>query len=79
MDSRRLTIPVTEDESVSAILTMPTNKRRMDSAGVITVHGAGNDMEKSTPRCFYRWLGQSRLSYVTIQFSLQREGSEGAG
>jgi uncharacterized protein len=45
MERKKLTIPVTKDESVSAILTMPSNKKRTFRAAVITAHGAGNDME----------------------------------
>jgi len=44
MDRRRLTIPLAADESVSAILTLPPDKKQVPGIGVITAHGAGNDM-----------------------------------
>ena len=46
MDSIRLTIPVPKDESVSGILTMPADKKKIYNAGIITAHGAGNDMQR---------------------------------
>ena len=67
MDSRRLTIPVTEDESVSAILTMPANKKRMYSAGVIAAHGAGNDMENELLVAFTD--GLAKAGYPTLRFN----------
>jgi len=67
MESIRLTIPVTKDESVSAILTMPANKKRTYSNGVITAHGAGNDMENDFLVAFSD--GLTRAGYPTLRFN----------
>ena len=74
MDTRRLTIPVTEDESVSAILTMPTNKKRMYSAGVITAHGAGNDMENDLLVAFTDGLAQAGYPALRFNFPYKEKG-----
>ena len=67
MDRIKLTIPVTKDESVSAILTMPPNKKRMYSAGMITAHGAGNDMENDLLVAFTD--GLAKAGYPTLRFN----------
>ncbi len=74
MDTRRLTIPVTEDGSVSAILTMPTNKKRMYSAGVITAHGAGNDMENDLLVAFTDGLAQAGYPALRFNFPYKEKG-----
>jgi Predicted hydrolase of the alpha/beta-hydrolase fold len=74
MDTRRLTIPVTEDESVSAILTMPTNKKRMYSAGVITAHGAGNDMENDLLVALTDGLAQAGYPALRFNFPYKEKG-----
>jgi len=73
MDGRKLTIPVTKDESVSAILTMPPNKKKSFSVGVITAHALANDIGEWSPGCLYRWLGQSWLSCITNSISLTKK------
>lgn len=65
MDRRRLTIPVTKDESVSAILTMPPNKTLR--TGVITAHGAGNDMENELLIAFTE--GLTAMGYPALRFN----------
>jgi predicted alpha/beta-hydrolase family hydrolase len=45
MDRQRLTVPVSKDESVSAVLTLPSGKKPQRGTAVIAAHGAGNDME----------------------------------
>jgi len=67
MESRRLIIPVTKDEAVSAILTVPTKKRRTYHAGVITAHGAGNDMENELLVAFTE--GLARAGYPALRFN----------
>ncbi len=67
MYRKKLTIPVAKDESVSAILTMPLNKKRTFSAGVITAHGAGNDMENDLLVTFTD--GLAKAGYPTLRFN----------
>jgi predicted alpha/beta-hydrolase family hydrolase len=67
MDRKKLTIPVTKDKSVSAILTMPMKKKRIYSAGVITAHGAGNDMENDLLVAFTDDL--AKAGYPTLRFN----------
>ncbi|KQC07895.1 MAG: hypothetical protein APR62_05705 [Smithella sp. SDB] len=65
MTGKRLTIPVTKDESVSAILTMPPDKTL--GAGVITAHGMGNDMENELIVAFTDGLAEA--GYPTLRFN----------
>ena len=67
MDRRKLIIPVAEEESVSAILTMPRDKRRTLNTGVITAHGAGNDMENELVVAFSD--GLAKAGYPTLRFN----------
>ena len=74
MDRKKLTIPVTKDESVSAILTMPPNKKRMYSAGVITAHGAGNDMENDLLVAFTDGLAKAGYPALRFNFPYKEKG-----
>lgn len=65
MDKERLTIAVTKDESVSAILTMPSVKTLR--TGVITAHGMGNDMENELLVAFADGLAEA--GYPTLRFN----------
>jgi len=67
MERKKLTIPVSKDESVSAILTMPANKKGMFGAGVITAHGAGNDMENELLVAFTD--GLAGAGYLALRFN----------
>ena len=67
MDSIRLTIPVSKDECVSGILTMPANKKKVYSAGIITAHGAGNDMENDLLAAFAE--GMAHAGYPVLRFN----------
>ena len=62
-----MTIPVSNDESVSGILTMPTNKKKIYSAGIITAHGAGNDMENDLLASFAE--GMAQAGYPVLRFN----------
>jgi uncharacterized protein len=72
MDRRRLTIPVTKDESVSAILTMPPNKKL--KTGVITAHGAGNDMENELLVAFTDGLANAGYPALRFNFPYKEKG-----
>ncbi|MCE5210802.1 MAG: dienelactone hydrolase family protein [Deltaproteobacteria bacterium] len=67
MDRKKLTIPVGGDESVSAILTLPPDKKKTLSTGVITAHGAGNDMENDLVVAFTD--GVAGAGYPTLRFN----------
>jgi predicted alpha/beta-hydrolase family hydrolase len=74
MDRKKLTIPVTKDESVSVILTMPPNKKRIYSAGVITAHGAGNDMENDLLVAFTDGLAKAGYPALRFNFPYKEKG-----
>ena len=67
MDSIRLTIPVSKGESVSGLLTTPANKKKVYSAGIITAHGAGNDMENDLLAAFAE--GMAHAGYPVLRFN----------
>ncbi|MEN6509693.1 MAG: alpha/beta family hydrolase [Smithella sp.] len=67
MDSIRLTIPVSKDESVSGILTMSANKKKIYGTGIITAHGAGNDMENDLLAAFAD--GMAKAGYPVLRFN----------
>jgi uncharacterized protein len=67
MDRKRATIPLTAHESISAILTLPPNKKQARGAGVITAHGAGNDMENPLLVAFTD--GLARAGYPALRFN----------
>ena len=50
-----------------AILTMPAQKKRTYRAGVITAHGAGNDMENELLTAFAD--GLAKAGYPTLRFN----------
>jgi uncharacterized protein len=67
MERRRLTIPLAAGESVSAILTLPPNEKQVPGTGVITAHGAGNDMENPLLVAFTD--GLARAGYPALRFN----------
>ncbi|MBN1472161.1 MAG: alpha/beta hydrolase [Syntrophaceae bacterium] len=67
MDRRKLTIHIAKDESVSAILTMPENKKSRYGVGVMTAHGAGNDMENELIAAFAD--GMAEAGYPALRFN----------
>jgi uncharacterized protein len=67
MDRQRATVPLTAHESVSAILTLPPDKKPARGAGVITGHGAGNDMENPLLVAFTD--GLARAGYPALRFN----------
>jgi predicted alpha/beta-hydrolase family hydrolase len=67
MDRKKLTIPVAEDESVSAVLTIPSNNKKNMKTGVITAHGAGNDMENELLVAFTD--GLAAAGYLALRFN----------
>lgn len=76
MDRRKLTISITEDETVSAILTIPANKKRTYSTGVITAHGAGNDMNNELLAAFTDGLAQAGYPALRFNFPYKEKGQK---
>lgn len=72
MNRKKLTIPVTKDESVSAILTMPSGK--ILKTGVITAHGAGNDMENELLVAFTEGLANAGYPALRFNFPYKEKG-----
>ena len=72
MNRKKLTIPVGKDESVSAILTMPRNK--ILKTGVITAHGAGNDMENELLVAFTDGLANAGYPSLRFNFPYKEKG-----
>ena len=74
MDSIRLTIPVSKDESVSGILTMPADKKKIYNAGIITAHGAGNDMQNELLAAFADGMAQAGYPVLRFNFPYKEKG-----
>ena len=69
-----MTIPVSKDECVSGILTMPANKKKVYSAGIITAHGAGNDMENDLLAAFADGMAQAGYPVLRFNFPYKEKG-----
>ncbi len=76
MKSRRLTIPLSSAETVSAVLTMPSKKKRVPGLGVITAHGAGNDMESPLLVAFTDGLAGAGYPAVRFNFPYKEKGQK---
>jgi predicted alpha/beta-hydrolase family hydrolase len=67
MKKKKLTIALRAGESISAVLTMPADRDRAETVGVITAHGAGNDMENPLLVAFTE--GLARAGYPALRFN----------
>ena len=74
MERRKLTIPVARDESVSAVLTLPFDKKRMRGTAVIVAHGAGNDMEHPLLAAFTDGLAGEGWPALRFNFPYKERG-----
>ncbi len=74
MDRQRLTISLAAHESISAILTLPPNKKRVPRTGVITAHGAGNDMENPLLVAFTDGLAKAGYPALRFNFPYKEKG-----
>jgi predicted alpha/beta-hydrolase family hydrolase len=74
MDRQRLTIPLTSDESTSAILTLPPSKKCVHRTGVITAHGAGNEMENPLLAAFTDGLAKAGYPALRFNFPYKEKG-----
>jgi uncharacterized protein len=67
MRAFNVTIPVSEDESVSGVLEIPQGFEPGRTAAVIVAHGAGNDMH--TPFLVHFSAGLCRAGYLGLRFN----------
>lgn len=67
MERKKLTITIQQGENVSAVLTLPPDKKKHYRAGVIVAHGAGNDMEHEMLVDFSD--GLARAGYPSLRFN----------
>ena len=67
MTTRKVSIPVTEDENVSGVLTVPAGFQKGKTVGVILAHGAGNDMD--TPLLVALAKGLAEAGYLALRFN----------
>ncbi len=74
MNHRRLSIRLTAGESISAILTVPSEKGRADGVGVITAHGAGNDMNNPLLAAFTDGLAKAGFPALRFNFPYKEKG-----
>jgi len=74
MDRQRLTIPLSADESVSAILTTAKNKENPIDMGIIIAHGAGNDMNNPLLAAFTDGLAESGYPALRFNFPYKEKG-----
>ena len=74
MDRRQLTVPVAAAESVSAILTLPPEKKTMRGTGVIAAHGAGNDMAHPLLVAFTDGLAGEGYPALRFNFPYKEKG-----
>jgi predicted alpha/beta-hydrolase family hydrolase len=72
MERRKVTIPLAGDESVSAILTLPLSEKK--ELGVITAHGAGNDMENPLLEAFSDGLAKAGYPALRFNFPYKEKG-----
>ncbi|HET58291.1 MAG TPA: hypothetical protein ENN35_07615 [Deltaproteobacteria bacterium] len=74
MNNKRLTIPVTDTESVSAVLTLPSKKSAVKKTGVITAHGAGNDMNNPLIVAFTDGMAVNGYPALRFNFPYREQG-----
>jgi len=67
MRSVKVTIPVTADESVSAVLAVPQGYEPGRTVAVIIAHGAGNDM--NSPLLVHFSEGLCRAGHFSLRFN----------
>ncbi len=65
MRSRTIAIPISDDEKVSGILSVPDSAAK--HTGIIVAHGAGNDM--NAPLLQFLAEGLADAGYVTLRFN----------
>ncbi|MDQ5987167.1 MAG: hypothetical protein CSYNP_02904 [Syntrophus sp. SKADARSKE-3] len=75
MNIRNLSIPVGNNEQVSAILSLPPEDREpRRTVGVITAHGAGNDMNNPLLVAFTEGLADAGYPAMRFNFPYKEKG-----
>ncbi len=74
MDKHKLTIPLSADESISAVLTLPSDETRVSGTGVIAAHGAGNDMDNPLIVAFAEGLAGAGYPVMRFNFLYREMG-----
>jgi len=72
MERQRVTIPLAGEETISAVLTLPSKGRK--NLGVITAHGAGNDMENPLLVAFTDGLAEAGYPALRFNFLYKEKG-----
>jgi predicted alpha/beta-hydrolase family hydrolase len=72
MKRRKVTIPLAGGEILSAVLALPTAGQK--GVGVITAHGAGNDMEQPLLVAFSDGLAEAGYSTMRFNFPYKEKG-----
>jgi len=67
MESRKVSIPVGQDEKVSGVISIPDGFQPSQTIGVILAHGAGNDMD--SPLLVAAANGLCREGFLTLRFN----------
>ncbi|MDD5712714.1 MAG: hypothetical protein PHY31_08160, partial [Smithellaceae bacterium] len=67
MNRKRLTIPLMNGASVSAVLTVPPMSNETKDTGIIIAHGAGNDMDNELLVAVAD--GLANAGYITLRFN----------
>ena len=74
MNKQKITISRTAGESVSAVLTLPQNRKQAETVSVITAHGAGNDMESPLLVAFTDGLAKAGFPAMRFNFPYKEKG-----
>ncbi len=74
MHKQRIKISLGAGESISAVLTMPPDEKRAGNAGVVTAHGAGNDMENPLLAAFTDGLAAAGYPALRFNFPYKEKG-----
>ncbi len=74
MERQRVTVPLTDHETISAIFTLPETEAPPREVGVITAHGAGNDMETPLIAAFTDGLAEAGYPALRFNFPYKEKG-----
>ena len=74
MEKHRVTIPLATGESVSGVLTVPPQRSAGPTTGIITAHGAGNDMENPLLVAFTDGVAKARYPALRFNFPYREQG-----
>ncbi len=67
MTSLKVFIPISDEEKVSGVVSVPVDFKKDQNVGVILAHGAGNDMEN--PLIVDLGDGLAAAGYLTLRFN----------